>query len=608
MTDSQEHVNLQLIDAGDHADRVMMVLSKVKGLTMTPEESVQSTPCTIARDVPQQLAEKLQVFLEQAGATVSLGQEQEEEEEAFLLIDDADDTFDVDDSGEKELELDVIAETGGGDELELDIVAEESSDNEFELDIVAEENSGDELEFDSAGDDLDLFSPDALPAAEDVREPPELPMDEVEPASDDWTFDDSPMPDDDSAGDVEGPSEDFGGFSAADTGAIPDVEESDLFGEEDLEFSDLSEDLDADQDPQPKAGSFQNLLSRLPKGKSKGRHSEEEYTFREDEPEKKSGKAFKMPALPKFRKNTRQVAASDESFEDLADSEEQIETIEEREEKKALALPGGSVLASAMIGFLIGALLAGTWGWFSSSAARRDANRQLEAYRQQLTSQNQNQGQELEAKVEQQSQEIEALTAQNAELRQQLASSPSPQSITPSAVPVNGQTPVLNALVTSFEELKNRHLQSLEQSLETRQKGACTEQVLLDGEGTLTFAQVIKQFSTKYTTFDIMRSNSLVTPYIAELKVPFQQEVRTGSSESQCNNAKSFRILTPPHHEFGTYYGYWIVQYVYQDGKWLVKPTVIEKNRALYEKSFKIGSPDHAKFLIDTTLFPELQN
>ncbi len=556
MTDSHEHVNLELINVGAHKDRVILVLSKVKGLTMTPEESVQSVPCIIARDVPRQLAEKLQGFLKQVGATVSLGQELADEEE-FLVIDDVAD----------------VREVGGAGEDTLAFEAEEEHD--------------------------DLFSPDDLPIVGDSTERSEPSADEAEFTADNWALEHSSTEPDESAGDVGGPSEDFGGFSAVDPHAIPDVEEDELFGEEGDEFADfLDGDDDLKHQPQ-KPGILQSLLSRFPKGISSSKKKPDKKPIVKttkgatENDGKKPGKGLTWLSLPKLGKTPRPAADED---------------IDESAGKKTLVLPGGSALIPAVIGFLIGFLLAGAWGWFSIGSARRDAEQQLATYRRQLTSQSQTQSQELESKVQQQALDIQNLTSQNIELRQQLGHVQSPQSIVPSTIPEDGQIPLVQSLVSSFGELKHRHLQSLEQSLEAQKQAGCAEQVLLDGEGTLTYAQVIKRFSAKYATFDIMRSNSLMTPYVAELKVPFQQEIRTGDSEASCHEAKSFQLLTPKHHEFGTYYGYWIIQYVFKDGNWMVKPAVIERNRALYEKSFQVGSPDHAKFLIDNTIFPEFQN
>ena len=57
MTESNERVSIELIDAGDHKDRVALVLSKVKGLAMAPEQLVRNTPCTVATNVPRETAE-----------------------------------------------------------------------------------------------------------------------------------------------------------------------------------------------------------------------------------------------------------------------------------------------------------------------------------------------------------------------------------------------------------------------------------------------------------------------------------------------------------------------------------------------------------------------
>jgi hypothetical protein len=99
----------------------------------------------------------------------------------------------------------------------------------------------------------------------------------------------------------------------------------------------------------------------------------------------------------------------------------------------------------------------------------------------------------------------------------------------------------------------------------------------------------------------------LTTPYKAKFKIPFQQEIRTGKTEEACNQAKLQQLETPDHHEFGGYYGYWEIEYEYKDEQWVVNPTVVEKNRALYESAFQHGSPDYAKFRIDTNLFPEFK-
>ncbi len=237
----------------------------------------------------------------------------------------------------------------------------------------------------------------------------------------------------------------------------------------------------------------------------------------------------------------------------------------------------------------------------------------MNEYRQQLTSQGHQQDVQLQNTVKQQAQQIETLTAENTALNEQIAAlsaqaegAPGPTSITPTVMP-DGGTAVYNALVKAFEELKNAHALSLERSYNTQKQAGCSQQMLLDGENTITYAQVVRRFTSQHTAYDIMKSDSLVTPYIAELKVPFQEEIRTGSSESACKSANFQQFPTPKHHEFGGYYGYWTIQYVYKDGKWQLKPTVIEKNRALYDKAYQVGSPDHAKFVIDYDMFPEFK-
>lgn len=82
--DATDRVSIELIDAGDHKDRVVLVLSKVKGLVMSPQQIVQHTPCTVATDVPRVPAQKLKEYLEKAGAMVMLeGERRQEEDMSF---------------------------------------------------------------------------------------------------------------------------------------------------------------------------------------------------------------------------------------------------------------------------------------------------------------------------------------------------------------------------------------------------------------------------------------------------------------------------------------------------------------------------------------------
>jgi hypothetical protein len=278
-----------------------------------------------------------------------------------------------------------------------------------------------------------------------------------------------------------------------------------------------------------------------------------------------------------------------------------------------------TLLVSGVVGFLIGAILMGVWGWFSIRSMQREAEINLSDYNRKLAQQIEEHSAGLRDKVQQQTQEIQGLTQQNTVLTGQVetlktrlkaASARTPQSIIPSHMPEIGVlTPDQEAIVSAFDTLKERHTQSLEKSYEAQKQASCSRQTLLDGNGTETYAQILRKFRATHTAFDIQKHDSLFTPYIAELKIPFQQEIRTGKTEEECNATTFQQVPTPTkHHEFGSYYGYWTIQYVYNNGQWIVKPTVLEKNRALYETAFKVGSPDYAKFLIDTTLFSMLNN
>jgi hypothetical protein len=432
MADSNDRVSLELIDAGDHKDRVVSLLSRVKGLSMPPEQIVNVTPCTIATDVPRTIAEKLQKYLEKAGAAIML------ENEADLLAPD---------------DLPIIADQSGSPEASDEVL-------EFtEGAQISEESS-------LAGEELDSKHWQPKRAASDFGE-------ELEPQS---------------------------------------------------------------------------------------------------PPEKK---------------------------------------------KSAHLLPAR--LVAGAVGFLIGAILMGGWGWFSIRSMQRDAEINLSDYNRELAQQIEEHSAGLRGKVQQQTQEIQGLSQQNTELTRQVetlktrlkeASARTPQSIIPSHLPEIGVlTPDQEAIVSAFETVKERHTQSLEKSYEAQKQASCSRQTLLDGKGTTTYAQILRKFRATHTAFDIQKHDSLFTPYIAELKIPFQQEMRTGKTEEECNAATFQQVpSSTKHHEFGSYYGYWTIQYIYNNGKWIVKPTVLEKNRALYEMAFKLGSPDHAKFLIDTTVFAMLNN
>lgn len=463
---TEERVSIELIDASENKDRVVQILSKVKGLSMTPQQIVNNIPCTVATDVPKPIAEKLQGFLEQAGAMVMLESEE------------------------------------------------------------------------------DLFSSDDLPAP-DVEEP-------------------SP--------DFPGAAE--AGFEAsADEVSAEDEEvKEDLFGETDAEDEvEVEAEADEAEPAAPKTGMIQQLLA-----------------------------SFKN----RFRQTGETAPAA--AAEDLSP-----ETVsEETGASGGRAVPGflTSPVVLVIVGFLAGAVLAGVWGMVSIRSLQQD---RME-YEIQTAQQIEEHSAALKTRVQELLQETETLKQNNAQLERQVVAlteqlgGEQPSSILPSQTPGGAGDPATQqAIVQSFQEVMAVQTQSLEQGYEKQKQAPCTFQVLLDGQGTQTYAQVVKHFSAKYTTYDIRKSDSLLTPYTAEFKIPFQQEIRTGDTKAACEAASLKQLETPAHHEFGKYYGYWTIQYAYQGGAWNVKSTVIEKNRALYKSAFQNGSPDFAKFRINTQVFPE---
>lgn len=526
MGDANDRVRLKMVNAGEFQPRVIQVLSKVKGLPQSPDELVNSTPCIIADDVPRSVAEKLQGFLEKAGARMQ------------------------------------IEDAGAPEE--------------------------------------DLFTPDDLPGADDFAASPEAGGE----AAGDWSLDDdTPFPGADHL-EVEeessSPSDEFDGFSAADASAAAleaGEEAEEIFGAE----GETAETEAAAEAEALKQGKLAGFLAGLKKPKAEKKPAKPAKT-QEIEPESSEEETPRpKPTLSSlFKKKSRPE-------ENAPESEAEGETPEENADRKMVLL--------VVAGFICGALLAGIVGWLigSSSAPAPDAP-PAQAVDSAALRDAQTQNADLQAKVSQQAQEIQALTQQKDALAQeveslktQAAAAPTPKSIEPSQSPDAGATPDPNALIAAFEEIRSRHAGSMESAYDVQKQAKCSQQLLLDGDGSMTYAQVVRKFSTKFTSFDILATNSLIAPYAAELKIPFQEELRTGKTEQACNAAPLKPLDAPPHPEFGSYYGYWTIQYLYRGGKWVVKPTVIERNRALYEKAFKVGSPDIAKFALDTALFPEFK-
>jgi hypothetical protein len=512
MTASNDRVSIELIDAGEHKDRVALVLSKVKGLAMSPQQIVSSTPCTVATNVPRPIAEKLQGFLEQAGAMVML----ESEEKLFSPS-------------------------------EFPLIGEEQIEAEPPEEFP--KLSGEDVVSESKGAIPGFPESDFLKTSE--TEEPELQEEEYETR-----------------------------------------EEERETREEERETEKEEQELETKE----KLGKFQELISKL---SSLGR-TKEQAEVETEKPAKKSPLAF----LSKFRKGEATIEGETELLEKTP---AEVEISTEVSKPKISNLMSSPVFL-VIIGFLAGAVVAGLWGWLSIRSLQKERIDYEIATAQQI----EQHSAELKNSVQQLLQETVVLKQENATLKEQiitlttqLEEARQPTSITPSQTPeIEGLTFSREALVKSFQELMAMHTQSLENGYEAQKRAGCTQQLLLDGKGTYTYAQVVKKFTSKYTTYDIMKSNSLLTPYVAEFKIPFQQEMHTGATKEACQAATLQQLETPPHPEFGGYYGIWTIQYVYTDGKWVVKPTVIERNRALYESAFQKGSPDSAKFLINTEFFP----
>lgn len=72
MNETQQTVYIKLLRIGTREDAVFSVLSKIQGLKDSPERLLATAPCYISGQVPLPLGEKVKMYLEKAGATVSL--------------------------------------------------------------------------------------------------------------------------------------------------------------------------------------------------------------------------------------------------------------------------------------------------------------------------------------------------------------------------------------------------------------------------------------------------------------------------------------------------------------------------------------------------------
>ena len=508
MGDATDRVSIELIDAGEHKDRVVMVLSKVKGLTMPPPQLVQNAPCTIATNVPQVIAEKLQGFLEKAGAMVIL------------------------ESGEKSL--------FGEDEFSAAAEAEPPA---------AESAS----EFPEAGG-RDTDEPDVPPAPA----PPPLPAAENAPAEE------TPPG---KLQQILAKIPFFAGKKASGEAAAP------------------SPAADAETLEAAPSGKLQGMLAKIPfltRKKAAGEAVPEASAADVETPEaappgKLQGMLAKLPFLMRKKAPAAAPAPAAEVI-----PAEAYPPAEAAPKKMPDWIAHPAVLI--VLGFLLGAIVAGLWGRLSIRTLQND-------YEIKMGQQVLKETGDLKQKNGQLQEQLMKLLNQLEQARQTPAESVAP-------------TPGPQELIAALQKLTVAHAQSLANGYDAQKQAQCTQQLLLDGKSTYTYAQVVKKFDP-YTKLDVLKSNSLLNPYFAELKIPFTEELKTGATADACNAAALQPLSTPEHHEFGAYYGYWTIQYLYTDGQWVVNPTVLEKNRALYDSSFQRGSPDYAKFRLDTNLFPE---
>lgn len=77
MNDIQSKVVIKLTNVGNRPDDVLKVLQKIQGLRDIPENLIKDTPCYISQKVALSLAQKVQMYLERAGAVVSLDEEEQ---------------------------------------------------------------------------------------------------------------------------------------------------------------------------------------------------------------------------------------------------------------------------------------------------------------------------------------------------------------------------------------------------------------------------------------------------------------------------------------------------------------------------------------------------
>jgi len=77
MVETSEWVSMKLLDAGEHKDRILKILSNMKGTEKPPAQLISHPPCLIATPVQRHRAEKTQGLLEKAGAIILLDNEEQ---------------------------------------------------------------------------------------------------------------------------------------------------------------------------------------------------------------------------------------------------------------------------------------------------------------------------------------------------------------------------------------------------------------------------------------------------------------------------------------------------------------------------------------------------
>ena len=83
----QPKVVVTLTNVGNRRDTVLKVLQKIQGLLDIPENLMNNAPCDISQKVSLDLAQKVQMYLERAGATVSLREEEPTSSSGHIMND-----------------------------------------------------------------------------------------------------------------------------------------------------------------------------------------------------------------------------------------------------------------------------------------------------------------------------------------------------------------------------------------------------------------------------------------------------------------------------------------------------------------------------------------